>query len=415
MVIRMAYGNDELKVEIPDDRYGGVIEPAPYAIGDSSWEQMFELLNHSRLAEFLTGAERVLIVVNDSFRATPTHLALQALLPFLERVPEARVVIATGLHRAPADSEITEIVGRDFPRDRFEVLYSDAKDDEQFFQFGRWQDGTPIRLHKSLQWADKTIVIGSVEPHYFAGFTGGPKSFMPGLAHHTTIEANHRMAVSKSCVPGSLTNNPVAKSIRDAASFLRRSAIFSIQFVLDSSKKLVDSFVGDLWDSYERAVAAAVRVYMVPIERRYRLAVAVHSKPLDRNLYQLQKSYENASLAVEDGGTLVVVSACNEGIGNDAFFELATRYPTPESILKVSPTSYTLGYHKLYRTAQLQRRINIYLKSELQDDIVEKVYLRPARDVETIIKSELDKFGEDTKVMVINDAGHVVPYLQRAA
>jgi len=415
MLIRMTYGDGELKVNIPDDRYGGVIEPAPHSIGDSSWGNMFEILRHYRLAEFLTGSQRVLIVVNDSFRSTPSHLALRAILPFLGQVPEVKVIIATGLHRTPSEAEIFEIVGEKFPVDKFEVLWSNARDDDQFVEFGLWQDGSPIRLHRSLQWADKVIVVGSVEPHYFAGFTGGPKSFMPGLAHHTTIEANHRLAVSEACTPGSLVDNPVARSIRDAASFLRRSAVFSIQFVLDSSKRLIDSFVGDLWDSYERAVAAAVRVYMVPIKRRYRLAVAVHSKPLDRNLYQLQKSYENASLAVEDGGTLIVLSACNEGIGNDAFFELAKQYPTPESILKVKPAGYSLGYHKLYRTAQQQKRINIYLKSELQDDIVERVYLKPVHDVENVINSELERFGEDTKVVVINDAGHVVPYLQQAA
>jgi nickel-dependent lactate racemase len=368
------------------------------------------------LEQFIGTSSRVLVVANDSYRSTPSSLAFSALNRYLEDIPELKVIIATGLHPRPTRDEMTIILGNDFRwASGSNLCHSDAYDRSQFDSIGAWSHGREILIHKLVGWAERIIVIGSVEPHYFAGFTGGPKSFVPGLSYHTTIEANHILAIDPSCQPAKIEGNPVAESIREAVCMLDCSKIYSIQFVTDPQRNVAGVFAGDLWESYHDAVRCATEVYVRPVQYKCHVVIAISGPPLDRNLYQLQKSFENSRSVVADGGSVIVVSPCKGGIGNDEFFALADEYPDPERILTISPQGYNLGFHKLYRTALHRQTINILVKSELDDAAVRKVYLEPEGDLQRRIDQEIAKFGDDARVIIVKDAGHVVPYVERAA
>lgn len=415
MTTHIPYGETTIDVTVPDQNFGGIVELSDQTYINDVCSYIRQALVKDVFERFLGDVSRVLLIANDSYRSTPSSLAVDALQPYLRDIPDLQVVIATGLHRKPTDEEIKHIVGEDFAKSHSEFVHSDAYDRSQFDTFGEWENGSEILIHKLVSWAERIIAIGSVEPHYFAGFTGGPKSFLPGLSHHSTIEANHALAVDSNCQPAKLVGNPVAESIREAVRRIDCGKVYSIQFVNDSRQNVIGVFTGDLWDSFDKAVQCARDVYMRPIRRKHHVIVAVNCHPLDRNLYQLQKSFENSRSIVEDGGSIIVVSACREGIGNDEFLAIADKYPEPKDILSAKQTTYNLGFHKLYRTALHVRKINILVKSELDDSIVRRVYLDPVHDIQQKIDQAIDKFGEKAGVIIIMDAGHIVPYVDRAA
>jgi nickel-dependent lactate racemase len=415
MTVRLPYGDCEIAVEVPDSRFGGIVElgevptlPDPHCAADDE-------LTTAGLSRFIAGVRRLLLVVNDTYRMTPTPLALDCLSRFIGGAPEVRKIVATGLHARPTDEDVKSILGSRFAMDRDEISFSDAYDCSQFELIGKWKDGSEILVNRAALWADRIIVIGSVEPHYFAGFTGGPKSFVPGLCFCSTIEANHKLAADMSAQPCRLLGNPVAESIREAVGFLDLRKVFSIQFVTDSVGAVAGVFAGDLSESHDRAVECSRRVYMRPVKKRFRVVVAAHSRPLDRNLYQLQKAFENTVSILEDGGELVVLSACIEGIGNDEFYRMAEIYPSPESILSAQDAARNLGFHKLYRTALHLKRIRISVKCELTDETVRRIYLEPAGDLQKKVNELLSKYGDNSEVVFVKDAGYLVPYVDRAA
>lgn len=415
MTTHIPYGETTIDVTVPDRNFGGIVELSDQTYINDVCSYIRQALVKDVFERFLGDVSRVLLVANDSYRSTPSSLAVDALKPYLRDIPDLQVVIATGLHRRPSDNEIKRILGEDFAKSHSEFVHSDAYDRSQFDTFGEWENGSEILIHKLVSWAERIIAIGSVEPHYFAGFTGGPKSFLPGLSHHSTIEANHALAVDSECQPAKLVGNPVAESIREAVSKVDCGKVYSIQFVNDSRQNVIGVFTGDLWDSFDKAVQCARDVYIRPIRKKHHVVVAVNCHPLDRNLYQLQKSFENSRSIVEDGGSIIVVSACREGVGNDEFLAIADKYPEPKDILSAKQTTYNLGFHKLYRTALHVRKINILVKSELDDSVVRRVYLDPVHDIQQKIDQAIDKFGEKAGVIIIMDAGHIVPYVDRAA
>jgi len=411
MNVTVPYGRGGIELMIPDEHFGGMLQLKHSDSLDVS-SVLDRRLIEAGISGFIDGCSRLLLVVNDAYRSTPSHIALDHIKDVIESIPEIRLVVATGLHRRPTGDEMDTILG-DFDLPQSARYCSDAYDDSQFIVAGKYGAGGEIRFHKLLDWADRIIVIGSVEPHYFAGYTGGPKSFMPGLAHSSTIRANHGLAVSIDCKPCRLDGNPVAESIREAVEKLDMSAILSVQFVIDPHGNVIDVFAGDLWRTFDDAVGVARTVYMQPVSETYQVVVAISSSPLDRNLYQLQKSFENSMTITEDGGTIITVSQCREGIGNDEFFKLAEKFPNEDDILAMTPAD--IGIHKLYRTAFHKKRVSICLKSDLDDDAVRRVYLEPVDDLQKAIDAEVEKRKNNCKVIFVKDAGHLVPYVDRAA
>jgi len=219
------------------------------------------------------------------------------------------------------------------------------------------------------------------------------------LAEHVMSERSYTLAASELQV----SSWPLEGLTSDL------SKVFSIQFVLNAKQKPAGVFTGELWGSFAEAIELARDIYVVPLERRYPIVVVVHSEPLDRNLYQLQKAFENTISSVENGGLLVVVSKCSEGIGNREFFELAGKYPDPEGILELECGVHPLGFHKLFRTAQHLKRVRIRLVSDLKAADVRAVYLEPAGDLNALLSEELARLGNEAKVLFINDAGYLVP------
>lgn len=260
-------------------------------------------------------------------------------------------------------------------------------------------------LNRKVLEAPAVIVIGSVEPHYFAGFTGGRKSLFPGLTDFETIERNHNLAVSLACRPLRLEGNPVAEHLDNLLDLIDSDRILSIQVVLDSAGGVAGLFVGDIRQSFREAAHLASRLYAHTVAEAYDLVLCEMHPPLDRNLYQVQKALENCRGAVVEGGAVLLFSACREGIGSEAFFDLADAWDRENN--RPADGIPRFGAHKLARVNALQRRIRVGLYSQLQAADVRRVFYSPVENPSSFIAGVCEK-KDNYRVAVVRDAGHTV-------
>jgi len=408
MIIPLRYADGYYDLNLPESALGEVLTPLAYPPLDL--DKTLEGLCFPQ--DLHESNRRLLIVINDAFRCTPTDQILDRIIPRFKALERIRIIVATGLHPKPTHEEYRRLIGRHYPAFEQRVSYSDCRDRGSFELLGRWSDGAEVYIHRWFGWADKVLVIGSVEPHYFAGFTGGIKSLIPGLSFQTTISHNHQMAISPLSQPCQTRGNPVWEQLWETLKFIPPNKVYSLQMVCNHNRAISGLFFGSLEESHQQATELSRQIYLREIDHPYDLVVAEHTPPLDRNLYQLQKCFENSKEAVRDGGTLIILSACREGIGTPAFYDLADKYPSPDSILAREHPGYDPGVHKLYRTALLTKRINLCLMSDLPDEVVRKVYLKPVGHANEVIGGLLAT-DPDKKILVVKDAGHVVIRLKQ--
>jgi nickel-dependent lactate racemase len=368
------------------------------------------------LAEFLRGGSRVLIIINDATRPTPTEAMLGALLPICEEAglgPERlTLLVAAGAHREPAAEEYRRILGAFHDGFRDRCVHHDARKDEDMVDLGFTRNGTPILLNRRLFEADRIIATGSVEPHYFAGFTGGRKAFLPGIAAYRTIEANHRQALSPAARSLALEGNPVHEDMMDALPLIK-APVFSFMTVLDREQRVADAAAGDLMVSFYAAVESARKIFCVPVPSKADIVVSVAKFPMDIDLYQSQKAIDNGALALKDGGTLILVSSCRDGIGDEAYAKLLAQASSPADALDRIRAGYRLGYHKAAKMAELSGRAAVKAVTELEAERLESMFMESAPSPQAALDSALAaaRAGGNPcpKILVLPDGCVTVP------
>lgn len=403
MTIELAYGGARIPVEIPEgvtvDRFSSDSDRRPV-----SFDEFTSLWDATAGARFRTGSP--LVVVNDGYRHTPTA----RLLEWIDRrdstlLDRARFLIATGAHAAPSEEHLQTIFGKALDRVRSRVIVHLATDQSSLRPVGTDQFDQPAYIHRLVMEAESILVIGSVEPHYFAGYTGGRKSFFPGLCDLATIERNHNLASSLECRPLRLRGNPVAEHLDTLTAGLDLKDIISIQAVLGADGELRGLFVGGLGESFTAAVARAREMFSHPISEPYDIVLAELLPPLDANLYQCQKALENCQTAAVDGGAVVVLSACKDGVGSPYFIDQARDWDRDTNRPKTGGPRF--GSHKLSRVNAIGRRVSVFLHSGLPDDTPRTVFFEPLHDINDLLAQAATEHAT-LRVAVVHDAGHTV-------
>jgi nickel-dependent lactate racemase len=289
------------------------------------------------------------------------------------------------------------------------IFHHDARDPEQLQHLGETSRGTPIWVNKRVCAATRLVLINSVEPHYFAGYTGGRKTLFPGVAGFETIQGNHRLALDPAANILALEGNPVHEDLVEAQQALGGKDIYSIQMVLDRQHRIHSAHAGDLNESFLAAVKHADDHYVVDIEASAPIVVAVAGYPMDYDLYQSQKAMENGSMALEEGGILILVSKCRHGIGDETFFNLLSRASTPQAALRSIEGKYVLGYHKAARLAHIALRGEMWAVTGIPDEDLEAAFIRPFASVQAAIDAALARKGPEAKVLFLLDGSVTVP------
>jgi len=412
MRLEIPYGNTSETIELSDGHVEQVIIPNTVQTADELQTLRSAISNPLKspgLEEFLRDRRNILLLVNDATRPTPTGAVMEIVYPLL-RDKRFTILIATGSHRAPTEEEYDFIFGNLKEELRGRVQVHDARK-SPCYCLGRTRHGNDLMLNTLVREADAIIPIGSIEPHYFAGYTGGRKCFMPGVASYDCITANHKLAISQAAQAMVLEGNPVAEELDDAEKILEKLNVFSIMTVLDGEHRVYAAAAGDLKESFYSLLPRADEVFVVPIRRQADIVVTVALEPNDIDLYQSQKALDNGKTALKDGGIIILVSACRSGIGSQAFLDLLSSEPTCKAVIDKLDREYRLGYHKAGKMAEIGARAQMWAVTPLDKSLIRKAHMRPFGSVSEALQAALEEKGPAAKVTFIMDGGMTIPRL----
>jgi nickel-dependent lactate racemase len=411
--VKIAIGPHESfdEIEIPDRNLVGVYGPSAAPEHDERallTRALERPLDRPGLDEFLAEAGDVVVLVNDPSRSTPTAMALEQVWDcFGER--QVTVVVATGSHRAPDEEGLRYIFGGMLPHVRPHIRIHRARDDEMA-SLGRTSRGTEVAINARVRDASRVVVIGSVEPHYFAGFTGGRKSFLPGVSAYRTIEGNHRLALLSEARCLALEGNPVHEDMLEAMGIIGEENVFALQFVVDGAHRVASVHAGAPDATFAASIGPAKAIASVPLAGLMDVVIAVVYPPMDIDLYQSHKAIQHASLAVRDGGILILVSSCRGGLGPTKFYEILAEVDDPRAVGEViSKRPYRLGDHTAARFAAVLDRIRVWAVTDLPPGVLEDLFVEPHSELQQAVERALAETGPDARLLVLTSATVVVP------
>ncbi len=420
MNVQLAYGRGRLSVDLPDDRTT-VLEPA-YSAGlpDEAAAIRRALrapLGSPPLASLVGGNQTVAISVCDITRPMPSRTLLPVLLGELAHVPDERIVIliATGTHRPNDRDELVEMLGEPIV-ERYRVVNHSAFDEASLAYLGDVEPRVPVWLNRHLVDADVRITTGFVEPHFFAGFSGGPKLVAPGLAGFRTTMRLHdaEMIASPNATWGVTEGNPIHEAIRRIAAHV--GVHFSVDVAINRDRQITGVAAGEIFAVHrsmaERVKQSAMQAFAAPFD----VVVTTNSGyPLDQNLYQTIKGLSAAAQVVRPGGAIVCAAECADGLPSHGEYGaiLAAR-DSPEALLEMicAPGHNRHDQWEVQIQAQIQQRAQVFLKADgLSPDAVRAAHLTPIEDVESTAREQLDRVGPAARLCVLPEGPQTIPYL----
>jgi nickel-dependent lactate racemase len=416
MDIKVPYGKDEmLQVTLPEENVMSIVYPNK-VIEQNETEILLKAIEnpiHSKsFTDFLGDAKDVLFIVNDGTRPTPTAKVFDIMYDKIKN-KNIKFIIATGVHRGPTQEEFDFIFGKYYSTFKDRIHVHDSKKEEDMVYIGTSKNGTEMYVNRLGMEAHKIVIIGSVEPHYFGGYTGGRKSFLPGIASRKTIAQNHKHALKLEAQALALDGNPVHEDMIDALKTIADKEIFSIQTVLDGERRLYGVTCGHIHDSFYAAIDKAKEVFCVKIPEKADIVVSVAPYPMDIDLYQSQKALDNGKLALKKNGILIMVSKCRTGIGEPTFFELLSSSDSPQKALETINKGYKLGYHKAAKMAEIGTWAEMWGVTDLEDKDMQAIFIKPFHNLQEALNKAIKEKGKNSKVIFLIDGSITVPMIER--
>ena len=421
MHVDLAYGKGSLTIEVPDD-CTTVIEPTHLpGLPDVQAALVSALRNPigtPPLRRLVRRDQTVAISVCDITRPMPSVTLLPVLLGELSHVPNDQIVIlvATGTHRANTKAELEEMLGPEVIHN-YEVVNHDAFDPNTLAPLGETIDKVPVQINRRFLDADIRITTGFVEPHFFAGFSGGPKMVAPGLAGFDTIMGLHGagLIAHPSSTWGITEGNPIHDEIRSIAS--RANVDFSVDVTINRDHEITTAYAGELLAVHRATCQVAKRTAMRPVSAPFDVVVTTNSGyPLDLNLYQTVKGMSAAAQVVKSGGTIICAAECSDGFPDHGEYSrlLASR-ESPAELLEMITTEGFASHDQwqVQLQAQILMCAKVYLKSSfLTEDQIRSAHLEPAEDLQAAVLESLDRHGKELRLCVLPQGPQTIPYLE---
>jgi nickel-dependent lactate racemase len=417
----LAYGKTGLEINLPDGAKVTTVKPRHAAALSDPAGAVREALRQPTgappLREWVKAAGTVAIVFSDITRPTPNYILLPAILAELDHVPDEQIILfnSTGTHRANTDAELEQMLGGDIVR-RFRIVQNDASDDESHVLVGTTTTGNPIRLHREFVACDAHILTGFIEPHFFAGFSGGGKAVMPGLAALETIMENHNPANMDSPRArwGITAGNPVWEEVREAAHMI--DSRFLVNVTLNREKDITGIFAGDLDQAHTEGCTFVRQTAMVPVAEPFDIVITSNSGyPLDLNLYQSVKGMSAASQIVKPGGTIIIAADCWDGIPDHGEYgRLLHGAQTPADLLATirQPGFRRQDMWQAQIQALIAQKADVYVYSHhLTSAQIEGALLRPCDDVAALVIDLLRQQGPAATICVLPDGPQTIPFV----
>ncbi len=419
MKLRLDYGSDGLEVELPDS--AEIIEPAHVDSVPDPHSALLDAIRAPfgprRLKDVLKSGGRIGISVCDFTRAQPRKEMLAAIFEELADVPadSFTIFVATGTHRANTPDELEQMLGTQVLRD-YRVVNHVARDESTLRHVGTTASGVDVMMNAEWLDCDVRITTGFVEPHFFAGFSGGPKMAAPGLAGLETVMTLHDAAHigSPNATWGVTNGNPVHDDVREIAQMT--GVDFAIDVTLNRDKQITGVFAGELLTEHAAACSAAKSTVMQAVSEPFDVVLTTNSGfPLDQNLYQAVKGMSAAAKVVKQGGTIICVAECRDGIpDHGSYSEILGSADSPAELLNLiqSPGYRVPDQWQVQIQAMIQDKANVQVKAGmLTDDQLNAAHFEPVDDVSAAVESALALAGAGARLCVLPQGPQTIPYL----
>ncbi|MBE6636286.1 MAG: nickel-dependent lactate racemase [Ruminococcaceae bacterium] len=412
MTKELKYGRGYATVAFDEKHLLAELMPNPVEVGltgvDEVKRSLAAPIGSEKLSVLAKGKKNVVIITSDITRPVPSYKILPSLLDELSEAGVAddciTVVFALGSHRGHTEEEKRHLVG-DAVYDRVKCIDADGTD---CIRMGVTKAGTPVDIFRKVAEADFKICVGNVEFHYFAGYSGGAKAIMPGVSTREAIQCNHRMMVQREACAGHLDGNPIREDIEEAG---RLTGIdFICNVVLDAKKEIIKAVSGDAVKAHREGCAFLDTLYKAYIPKKADIViVSAGGFPKDMNMYQAQKALDNAKHAVRDGGTVIWLAECTEGLGEHTFEEWMTGHEKSSDMIDHLHREFKLGGHKAAAIALVLQQAKVVLVSHFDDEFVRSVHLTPAHTAQEALDEALQTYGPDASIILMPIGGSTLP------
>jgi len=415
MKISLNYGHDSITRNIPYKNYMGTLNPKDTKeLANPITEVKRALANpigSRKLKELVSSKDKIVILVSDISRPCPSYILLP---PILEELKEARVnnnqitiVFSLGIHRKHTEEEKKKLLG--------ENIYDKVKcidhDIENCIKIGTTKRGNEVFVFREILEADFIIATGNLEFHYFAGFSGGAKAVAPGTCGRSTIANNHKYFLDPKAIAGNIEGNPVREEIEEIGEMV--GIDFIVNAILNTHKSIVKVVAGDVTEAHREGAKYINNIFGVEIDKLADIVITSPGGfPKDIDLYQTHKAIENASLAVKKGGIIIVVGECRDGLGEGSFAEALDGKLSPHELIEELKNNFILGRHKASRIAKIHLNTEIYLVSNLADEIKKNLFIKSFDSLEEAYTNALKVKGEKAEALVMPYGSSTLPYLK---
>jgi len=412
-------------INLPDDLDITVIEPAYVRglpdEGKSLRDSLLHPIHSPPLASIIDSRDRIGIVLSDITRPTPYHTILPAILESIAHVPNANIIlfIALGTHRANSTAELETMLGPEIV-ENYQLIQNNAFDPGSQVSLGKSAYGHEIWINRALLVCDARILTGFIDPHFFAGFSGGGKAIMPGMAGQRSVLTNHDagMIDDPRSTWGVTAGNPVWEEIHEVATSITRN--FLVNVTLNRDKQITGIFSGNLTAAHAQGCRFVRQTAMVAIEEPFDIVITSNSGyPLDLNLYQSVKGMSAAAQIVREGGAIILAADCWDGIPDHGLYGKILRGAgSPQAVLQQIRSSATAQQDQWQ--AQIQALIQLHAEvhvftNHLSAQQVESCLLSYCANIEDTLHRLLERCGRDARICVLPEGPQTIPYLHKDA
>ena len=423
MQLRLAYGRAGLEITLPDELPVTVIEPEFVAgLPDEEAAILAALrspMGTRPLLKLVQPRDQLAIVFSDLTRPMPNNRVLPPLLEELDRAgvrDESIVLInALGTHRPQTEAELRRMLEEKLV-DRYRIVQHDAWDKESLVEVARNRAGRPVCIHRAYVEASVRILTGFIEPHFFAGFSGGPKAVLPGIADIDAILDNHGpdMIAEPKATWAVTEGNPLWEEMRDVVE--STSPTFLLNVTLNQKRQITAVFAGDVLEAHRAGVAFARQKAMQPVPERFDVVITSNSGyPLDLNLYQAVKGMSAAALIAKPGGDIILAAECWDGIPDHGRYKrLLWEAESPEELLErvMVPGFRCHDQWEAQIQAQVQQKARVHVYADgLTDEELRRALVIPCRSIEETLE-RIRREKPEATVAVLPDGPQTVPYVR---
>lgn len=419
------YGSTKVNVSIEDKNLLGVIESKPFRVSQSEEEIIANALQNPigspRLKELVKPGETVCLVIPDVTRAwEKTDKFLYKIVEELNKGgvkdEDIKIISALGSHRKQSRDEHVKLLGDKLAK-RFEVIDHDCFDEDNLVYLGETTYGTPIKVNKKAYECDHIVLTGGIVYHFLAGWGGGRKTILPGISSYQTIMKNHSLTLNENLGEGKnpnvrsgkLKGNPVNEDMMQAAAFLRPTFIFNV--IVDAKGSIVSAVSGNYIEAFYEGCKIVEKLDSVNINEKADLVIATAGGyPKDINFYQSSKTIMNAKEAVKDGGTMIILSQCREGLGgNKDVQNMILNYDNMLDREKELRREYSISKDVGYIFCDLANKYDVIFVSDLDPKLVKKANITVVKTVEEALKLTYKKKGSNLKTYIMPHAANTFP------